>query len=867
MLCERTKTSIILPVPSLAVPPYLRPQDNWLALKHGRVPAGVVVHANATVRCRIQETAPLIPVLVRFLNNARANEHSINLTTYSWVTYTVQHDSALFVDRTLDAVTTQVEIEIDDDRYWLMPIYMFNSSDVNEFKAAYAASSSPYALLDLQEITILVPPGDKNRVLELDIDSLDKFYTQIVTLYDSMAGFISYDPQLASQSNFDKKFFAKADAGGPGAAYYGGSWTANSQSVLGNYLQVRPGNWLVFHEIGHAYDLVFTQGTNLHEVWNNVYGDRMQYQLMDAAVRQSSASVYENGNRVRVENNIMNLIDTNVNYSSWSFFQKLAMFTFIMNTRYGLDLWRNMNAEFRRLRSIETNPNYPNINVWLMDACPADLGALFDLFNVDVPEYSLVGDRGNMARIYPYLANAASYKPIVYPVKYLIKNFDILNSNYNFKEYLESNLDLVTHHDLIQTNIYYENITIKCVIDDVSQVAGQPFAIYDGLTLILNKAVDSAGMLVMPKIGPGVYTIRPPRGLNKRYHIKFADQQLRNNYLIVDGMARDYSLIYTEFTYSPYLFDGGRAFGINERFSTIFTVNYDIQQILVNVVNNQINPNYGNAIYFSISIDNPTSIFQLPGNGSNVPNGVYTLKFIPGVSVMTLGHTQASMNRLMFADTYVSNNSQFRLMADDAIPVNPNIMLPSRVDRAIVNLDYHSQWLDNHPTMLNIENEIRDAIFVTVQAFEGSTHQQLTQRYNKYYPDYYRSDGLYRIDMNGFGNLQRFRFECNLSLRRAHFARFNAPSGPNVNQGAVDYIGFDLITNTGDIVLTQLFRGNQSFGPAVFNNLHIDNGYKIALFHAEPNRQIIYKNNIPLTLTLQRNTLLEVIDLQLVLIE
>ncbi|AQQ80402.1 enhancin-2 [Betabaculovirus altermyunipunctae] len=865
MACVESRNSDLLlltvPVPSLRVPPYLRETDGWMALRHGRVPAGIMVYASATVSCRLAENSPAVPTTVRFLNNNRATEHSLAISTFSWTEYTVLHDSVVFVDRTLNSVATRVEFKVDGV-VCEVPVYVHGATNESQFKSEYSASECPYALIRFPVVDILVPPADKANVLQLDLQALQSFYSLIVGLYDDLAGLRSdARSNHGIDDNFDKRFFAKADATGAGAAYYSATWTANSRDTLGNYLQARPGNWLVFHEFGHAYDFMFVVRTGLNEVWNNVYSDRMQFQLMDKAQRQTMASVYENGNRARVETDVMGLIESSVSYFEWSHFQKLTIFTFIMNTQYGPDTWRVINAQFRLLRSIEAQPVYPNIALWLLDACPADLAALFGLFSIHVPQYSVTSARG-IARSFPYLVNVAHAKHALYPIKYLVPDFDVLTANdYNFKRYLESNLDLVTPHELIQTDLQINILVIQCVIGDVAQVAGEPFAVYDGLTMVFKGEVNSSGIVLITMLGPGVYTMRAPRGRDKRYHVSFNEPRNPADHLIIDGKHNVYRLHYTEYTHNSLLPDVGHVLGINDVYSLEFRVRYDLQVVEIKVYFKAINSNFGTRLYFSITIEEPSGLFELSGSGDGVEDGgVYRLAFTPERSIMNVYHAQANMHRVWFLGrSLTALTVQYRLLADSVVPVNTNIAIPSRAERLLAEIEHHARWLDSHPVMLAIENEARDFIFVGVQTFEGDEqHDVLTERYNRYFPDYYRIRH-YQIDMNGFSDLPRFTFVCDLLLGRADLTRYTAPSGPNVHFGTSDYIGFELINDTNVSVLKQLFQGSQSFAPAQFSNLPIGDGYRVELFHAEPRRIQMSNNDRLITdVTFTENTVLVV---------
>lgn len=855
-----TKTYVVS-VPTVVVPSFMRRDDNWIALHHNRVAVGVLVFAGAVVRCRTAPGCPAITVHVRFLNNNRSTEE-LMIVDKTFSSHTVQHDSVLFVDYTLDADVIAVEINVEGEVCDL-PIYRSMSS-VKEFKEMYAESSCPYALLELNTTRILVPPVDKSTVLALDLMALDTFYTQIVNQFNYMAGF---------RKDFDYKykvhFFCKADINGPGAAYYGKHWTANSASSLNAYLQVRSTNWLVFHEFGHAYDMVFISSTGLMEVWNNVYGDRMQFSLMNAVERQTFASVYENNNRERVETNLMQLIETYVPYQQWSFFQKLAFFVFIMNSGYGMDMWREINRQMRMMRIVEDEPVYPNIMLWLLESCPADLGAYFELCNIPLPQYT--ASIGYLtAPVFPYLANIAQSKPALYPIKYLIENFDLDTNNYALKLYIESNLDLVRPQQLWCAHLPSITLVIRCIINDVKQIEGELFGVYDGELLVYEAPVNSMGEYTVPSLTPGVYTMRPPRGKDRRYTLTFDDFDNPGEYIIVTTSTPSVDvreLMYKELT-PHYAKDVGHAFGLNEVHALTFIVNYSTQEIEVHIINPVINSFFGHQLYFRIEISEPKAEFVIQGNGENIDQDVYYYKFIPGVTTMNLRHLQASLNRLLFLhNAYTLSPVMFRLLENNVEAVTSNIIVPSRLHRIKDDLEYYAAWLDKHPIMLNVENEVRDKIFVLIQSVDNQEeYEMLTLMFNKYYPKYYKDLDLYRIDLKGYDNILRFRLKCMLAEGRGKFITYNAPNGPNFDLSTnLYYVFVSIIDDEGNTINEFKFNSDESLTYKI-TDVVLKQGYIIAVSHLEPSRIEIYKNNEQLNVTfVDRLYLLEVNGLELVL--
>ncbi|AJK91788.1 enhancin-1 [Spodoptera frugiperda granulovirus] len=846
--------SYFVTVPTLKVPSFMRQTDTWIALHHNRVPVGVMTYTGVVVRCRIAAGWPAIEVRLRFLNNDGATEASVMVTSNDFVSHTLQHDSVLFVDYTLDSSETRVEVVVEGDVFDL-PIFNSITSVELDFKGVYAGFPVPYALLELNAACILVPPDDKFTVIMLDLHELDHFYTQIVNLFNDMAGF-----RKDEENAYKVRFFVKADISGAGQAYYGRSWTAFSGPSLMSYLQVRPTNWLVFHELGHAYDMVFIAGNGLAEVWNNVYGDRMQYMMMNAAQRQTLASVYENGNRARIENQLIELIETYVPFQQWSFFRKLAFFVFIMNSGYGMEMWREINRQMRIIRAAQSSPVFPNVLLWLLELCSADLGAYYQLCNIQLPQYTAAMNY-LIAPVFPYLNNIAQSKPALYPIKFLIEDFDLNDNKYSLKLYLESNLDLVRPQQLTQANLPFITLVIRCVINDVQQVAGEMFGVYDGGLLVYEALVDDTGGFRIPRLTPGVYTMRPPRGKDRRYTISFQEVDNPGNYIIVTTSSPSTDvreLIYEEI--DPFYFrDVGHALGLNDVHSVSFFINYITQEIEVHVINRVINTHYGESIYFRLEISEPNAEFVIRGNGANIEQNVYVYKFVPNVTTITLRHLQASLERLIFMHRpYTSSPVTFRLLDNNVEAVTANTTIPSKMVRTKEELVYYSAWLDQRPIMIDIENEIRDKILLLVQSVQEDEedYQLLKLEYNKYFPNYYRDVGEYRIDYLGYDDIVRIRYECNLLKQISVFTTFTAPNGPNADIGSNFYFSFGILRNNA-VVFNAFFNGDQ---PITYktDRLSIEDGLNLMIVHTQPERIKMYRNGQQLDVTFSSNNILTI---------
>lgn len=175
--------------------------------------------------------------------------------------------------------TVRPIIEIKwNDAFQSIPYYRYGD-DEESFFNDWDAKKSPYAIIEGQAATFLVPIKDRNNIIDKQgpdsaysfhtIDDMLEWYAGFVTQYDAYTGLDFYTDDPACQ-NVRAKFFIKANRNGVGLAYYGGNHSANNDDNLGDYLCK---NWVSLHEFGHGYEgEIRSQEYALIETTNNVMG-------------------------------------------------------------------------------------------------------------------------------------------------------------------------------------------------------------------------------------------------------------------------------------------------------------------------------------------------------------------------------------------------------------------------------------------------------------------------------------------------------------------------------------------------------------------------------------------------------------------
>lgn len=836
--------SIEFEVPQTNLPVWINPGENLLAARHRRSPLGFVMLPGCILRYRLNpvyETART--VTLRLLNDNRNTETELQIENDCWEYVTHQTPCVPFVDNIQFRENVGVQFELSGPHVKL-PIYVHNETDVESFKREYELSDSQFAFLNLNLAVILVPPANKSDILSLDLSKLYQFYNEIINYYDSLIGLTHLPYFKSSDNDFNKQLFVKADSSGIGAAYYGPLWTAHNSNALHEYIQVSDTNWLVLHELAHAYDFVFTNfSTRLIEVWNNILCDRMQYQWMSKERRRTHARIYE-GEQEHYEADIQKLIDDNIQYNEWDLFEKLMLFVWLMNTRNGPTMFMRINQSFRYQKVARLV--HPQIWAWLLLNSVDNIGLVFKLFNIDSAMYYL--HRSDILPVNYHERCVNAYNKIQYPIKFLISDFDVKSNNYNIKQYVESNFDMVTPELLKQTGLLIETV-IECQIDDISQIVGDLFYIYDGNELVYRNVVTEDAKITAI-LAPGVYTVHAPRGRNKRYTLQF--EGFKGPYLKIQVPTVNEKLVYTPLKTSIIEKEIGHVFGWQSLYLATFYLDIAGRELTFHLNNNQ--PSTGEPeMYFEMSIqkgdESPHTTFTVNGNSAHLRTGWYSFEIVPGDRLVL---RQRRANIIHFLDVYVQVLSSTYIITEHDVQSLSFENHPSKLQRLLNRMSTQADFLDSHTNLLFIENELRDSIFASSKHF-APDNNDLVQRFFKYFPDYYRENGgLYRFQFLGIGHRVCMEFECNLLTNQSTTRVFAQNLGPH-SYFDTEYIGVEVFDDKGVSVSRVYLLGdvpteNQDF------NFFIGHRYSVQLFHREPDRLLLYKKGTLTAETFSRDT-------------
>uniref|UniRef100_A0A288QW20 Vef-2 n=1 Tax=Cyclophragma undans nucleopolyhedrovirus TaxID=1906244 RepID=A0A288QW20_9ABAC len=728
---------LILPT---RVPAWLSVDDNACGLHHGRVHLGCVCDGGTTIRVKLNNASEVPRVLLRCLNTGSTTETSVVVDANS-SDQQINFDQLYvpFIDRPLNGMVADVTVTIESFVHTL-PVYEHDTTTAaavaeSDFKTAWRDSDSPFALVNLGVIVFLVPESDKATIMSTDLLQLQQYYSSVFEFYNNtiQVSQLALEP---AHRIFGVQFFCKADASGAGVAYYGKYWMGFSDSTLGSYIRPHADGWLSLHEIGHGYEFQFINNVpDLGEVWTNILPNLYQLYTMNALQRQTDAWVYDYGNRAAVERELTRLVDARLNYidNAWNFRSRLLPFAFMTQDAHGKRAFQLMHNQFRAFRVYDdTVPRHYYIVDWWSNASPAaDFLPLFMLTQNMVISKQMTGTR--VSEMYTFERALGELKRVPYPACRLLNAFDTVTNNYGVHG-LESNYSLIYPGQAVARN---PRFIVNLVVDDLSQLLGDTFEVYDGSVLAFRRQVVEA-RVVITALPVGVYTVHAPRGKTRRYSLAIPDNDFNdrgnectNLYLIVTDDVTHVDLMYTPIE-EPRIkrHRVGYVLGFGDAFSAKFVVDIANRKIELIVYRRRIHSFFDK--YFTIKVfRNDILVDELVVRGLHTHSFYQSAAYEPNDLMTLTFYDNLPRNRIIFMGTHLQLlQSNYRLTANSVVDQNNQNLKINTIEA----LESHIQFLDSHQRLLNIDNVIKDDVYLMIKSLPDS--EKLLVKYCKYLPNY-----------------------------------------------------------------------------------------------------------------------------------
>lgn len=248
-------------------------EGRYMGTYHDRQSLGMVLSDGATLKIRRIDNGYSGSVSIQLIGDSSKKIVTQSVGT-DWVEITANGDAAVFLRTPENAQTTGplLEYELVSGTAKELPVFTADSDQAAVLKQ-WDQSKAAFALMDANNIEILIPYQDIKTVKNTDMNSLiDQYDNQVFKLYDELTGIPT---NTVRDQPVKGRYFAFADQDGIGAAYWSVNYTAANSSSIASYLTI---NWLPLHEIGHGYE-VPASDMYIIDSFNNIYGTLYQSQF------------------------------------------------------------------------------------------------------------------------------------------------------------------------------------------------------------------------------------------------------------------------------------------------------------------------------------------------------------------------------------------------------------------------------------------------------------------------------------------------------------------------------------------------------------------------------------------------------------
>ncbi|MBC1500140.1 enhancing factor (viral) [Listeria weihenstephanensis] len=619
---------------TLENPTWMRTQGLSKGIDHDRQNLGVILPKGATIEIRQTNAAYTENLTLELLNDDR-NTESYATVGSSWVKVTANSELVPFIRTTFTKDAPIVEYKVSDTAIDL-PIYNQGDNEAAFFNK-WDESNASFGLVGNKYIQILVPTKDKAYLKKMDdftsIDGLLAYYDTLFETYNKLEG-LSFTPEKATDKNIANRYFAKADKHGAGAAYYGGSYTAEtSDSVIGFWL--KPG-WGGLHEIGHGYqgsfmgDSTFTTG----EVWNNLYADSMQKKML--GTDYYNGWLYT-GNAASLESYFeKNVFTTKIPVNNWDLRSKLYMLT-LMKDKAGDDAFAHFNQAYRAASNAKTVPE----NARLLDLMSKYFG---ETSHYDFTPYLELVQGPMSAK--QKAENLYSGNKAVYPLAALLSGDNLKKARKDIN--LDSKWGLVSNDQLGKYKLN-NTATIEFTINDFTQLKGKTLRIKDGADVLREIKITTPTMTIK-NMPVGIYSLDIPTGVNRFY-------EPSTNYLAVSDRENTTTITMNELQTSDIAIQKMIFKGLGDGVFAIATVDPEKGSLNLNVTSSSPH-SYFASEYASIEVLNEQgeSVFKHVMNGNNTVTGDFETAIKPGYTIKIM-HKEPGRFNIQDGSSKLTNTS------------------------------------------------------------------------------------------------------------------------------------------------------------------------------------------------------------------
>lgn len=645
-------------IPFVVAPSYVKSSNSYYALHHYKKPIPYLLKAGCVVKLNSNHAC-----VICVYNNNRNTERVI-ANVKGDRTIDIEVDSVILVNNIMTNNadgTYRVTYSIEGEHEPLTHVIMGN----NDYHDGIDETSS-LVFVEGTWIQLLVPQIDLSHLNEMikddnNLDTLNDFYTHIIEFYNDLTSTV-----------FSRKYFAKADSGGPGSAYYGRYTMGQSNpSMRAFYLNPTRFNWGCLHEIAHSFDAYFVRNisqVSLREVWTNIMPDYYQYLYFTEEEYLSSGWKY-GGRRDAMLAQLKSMCGV-VPIQEWDLQQRLV---FLTSFFFRLGHKKLMTALFEIMRQ--------QLNAGVFDVFQfKTFNLIMHVFNVHDMDVVYVNQLIGIKDIDTLLTQDIKYnmKNTVNVYDFLIRpnvvNFELTDSDFNVNQNVELTFKNAHPTDMI----------------------GAHYSLVMNNNHVHRSTFTNATFQSLSAVSAGCYKFFFTTGNSKRRY------RCNTDYIVFDGSSMAPPLIIQPLM-KPALIDETFYFnGLGDDLVATLEIKYEENTIRFTPLTSDPHLYFPHEVYYSVNIEN-LAVFEFMGENNVIEEAFYEFPIRIGQKII-LYHRE--IGRLMSSFNTTSQTNTFTV-TDMGLQHDISTNVSTRLIEKILN--FCERIASNYPRLIesaHVQNNV-----------------------------------------------------------------------------------------------------------------------------------------------------------------
>ncbi|MGX7418098.1 putative mucin/carbohydrate-binding domain-containing protein [Carnobacterium gallinarum] len=637
----QTPDTLLKEVTSIPKPTWIFNSGMSKGMYHDRQDLGFILKENTVLSVRQVNPNFKENLTVRLLGNDSKTEKSVSVGL-NWTQISSTEPLIPFVDTPYGSASPKLEYKIESSiPQKPLPIYQYKTSE-DDFFNAWDQFDGDYALVKGNDFQLLIPKRDKEMVRNLNnfasLDELIDYYNDIFAYYNQMAGF---DDSSVENQNGQNRYFLKADLNGPGGAYYGPNWTANSYATIDMWLTKN--HWGTLHEIAHGYQTGFDgMGMYTGEVSNNLFGAQYQYEKYGKEADQTGW-LFEYGNKENVENDLYKKMIVNQGtYDSANLREKLILLT-MLKQKAGNDAFTKMYQGYRKLAN---QPDFDKADYLLPDLLNKYYSETSRQdFTPALKKWGLTIDESQSAKNrfagYPAVASLAD----LVPESQLSRARELLDDSI----LINSNFEMVQNQDIASLNLS-GNLTLQLKSNDIQDLKGIKITLKDGTKEVASQIIDGE-QISFKDIPNGIYSLKFSGG-------KMSDYVPDNFYVYVKENENETTIALNEIKISNLANQTIQFLGLGDKLFGTFSTNLNNQEALFSINDTSPHSYFSGKLYSQLVVYKDTGLvtYEKSVEGTNAVVSNDQLSLSEG-DYIKIYHAESD-DRLLSSDNIIDINQR-----------------------------------------------------------------------------------------------------------------------------------------------------------------------------------------------------------------